>query len=801
MCRVIKQFLLKALCLGALCGVVPTSSLRAETDFGQVSMYVAQMLQQHHYEQKAFDDTVSERLLENYLNFLDFTHLYFTQKDVDKFRQLYASTLDDRVLLRDITPAIEIYRAYAERVKERYTMLEKTISEESFDFTGNSVIHRSRKDEPWPANKEEADKVWKDIIENNLLEEHLSSLAKKEAETKRLKKAKETELNAYTAGAQAPNAPETEAIVDAENTTDDESSKGAEKENKPDKDDKELSPGAQILKRYEQVLKDLDDTDEEEIANFFLSSLAEAYDPHSDYFSQSELENFEIGMKNELIGIGALLSKDDEGAAEIQGLVVGGPADKANELKPFDRIIAVGQGLEGEMVDITFMKLQKVVEMIRGKEGTTVRLKINPADADDPSFSTEILITRETVKLKDKLANGELIEFPRSIETPDNKRRIGWINLSSFYADMEGGTTSTTTDIRKIVERLKKEGVEGMVLDLRNNPGGSLEEAINLTGLFIERGPVVQQKDWIGDTSFRSSRANKPVYDGPLVVLIDRSSASASEILAAALQDYQRAVIVGESSSFGKGTVQTVMPVNRYMPFFSDRERAGALKVTIQKFYRIAGGSTQLRGVVPDIIFPSIRDALDIGEDALDHPLAYDEIKPLDFAPSASAPLPISEIHARFESRIAGNREFQHIIADRDRLKKRIDENSTSLNLANRLNERNKNKERREARKKERQERNRALEAEGKADLYQIYKLTQDIVDLPGLVSASEFSEEDSTGMRMGKNEEDEEDEDTGFPYGMEPQKLEALNILQDLIDLSAHDRTAKASNHSNQGG
>lgn len=797
----IKRFLLQPLGIALLCMPLVATRLRAETDFGQVSMYVAQMLQQHHYRQKKFDDEVSTRLLEKYLDHLDFTHLYFTQDDVDRFRKQYATTLDDLTLLRDITPAIEIYRAYEQRVKDRYAQLEQIIENETFDFTGDTIIKRSRKDEPWPANKEEADLVWRNIIENNLLEEHLTVLAKKEAEDKKLKAPDEettpgqdsTDSDAAPTDADSLELPATENPA----TEPDPDPKTADQQEGED----EEPPGSRILKRYQQVIKDLKETDEEEIANFFLSSLAEAYDPHSDYFSQSELENFEIAMKNELIGIGALLSKDDEGAAEIQGLVVGGPADKAGELKPFDRIVAVGQGLEGEMVDITFMKLQKVVEMIRGKESTTVRLRIKPADAEDPSFTTEILIKRETVKLKDKLANGELIEVPRQRSNPDDLRRLGWINLSSFYADMEGGTTSTTTDVRRILERLNKEKIEGLVLDLRNNPGGSLEEAINLTGLFIKRGPVVQQKDWIGDTSFRSSRGSNPVYDGPLVVLIDRSSASASEILAAALQDYQRAVIVGESSSFGKGTVQTVMPVSRYMPFFSDKERAGALKVTIQKFYRIAGGSTQLRGVIPDVIFPSLRDALDIGEEALDHPLEYDEIKALEFDLSPSAPLPLDEIQTRFESRVTGNPEFQYIITDRDRLKQRIEENNVVINLEDRLTEREETKERRENRKEERRKRNRALNEEGEADLYKIYKLTQDNVDLAELVAADDFSEEDSTGMRMGKNDEDEEEDDAGFPYDMEPQKIEALNVLQDLVDLSARGRTAQAADTSPQGG
>ena len=786
-----KRFLATLLCITSLgCSLAPPSA-KAETDFGQVSMYVAQMLQRHHYGQQAFDDEVSKRLLENYLNYLDFTHLYFTQEDVDGFREKYSTTLDDRILLRDISPAKEIYDAYEARVKERFAMLESVLKDETFEFKSDETIFRSRKDKPWPADDEDADRVWRNLIENNLLEEHISAIAKKEADEERRRKAAEKKAKQEAEGA-APDADRDTAKADP-------SEDPEAVEDEPRKPEEEKTPQERILKRYEQVLRDLEDTDEEEVANFFLSSLAQAYDPHSEYFSQSELENFEIGMKNELVGIGALLSKDEGGAAEIQGLVVGGPADKGGELKPFDRIVGVGQGLEGEMIDVTFMKLQKIVELIRGKKGTTVRLEVNPADADDPGITTEIVIRRETVKLKDKLANAELIEVPGAGGKGD-PRRLGWVNLSSFYADMEGGTTSTTEDIQRLVERLKKEDVEGLILDLRGNPGGSLEEAINLTGLFIPRGPVVQQKDWTGETSYRSSRNSKPIYDGPVVVLTDRSSASASEILAAALQDYGRAVIAGETSSFGKGTVQTIMPVARYMPFFSDKERAGALKVTIQKFYRIAGGSTQLKGVVPDLIFPSIRDALDIGEGALDNPLEYDEIEPRTYDMAVQHPLPVEEMRARFESRIAGNPEFQYTVEDHDRLRKRIDDNTVSLNLESRLKEREESKARRDARDEARRARNREIEKAGGDDLYQIYKLTLDNVDLPELVAAEDFSDEDSTGMRMGKSKEEEED-DAGFPYDMEPQKLEALNILQDLIDLTATERTAKAGKNETQGG
>ena len=327
------------------------------------------------------------------------------------------------------------------------------------------------------------------------------------------------------------------------------------------------------------------------------------------------------------------------------------------------------------------------------------------------------------------------------------------------------------------------EKIDGLVLDLRGNGGGSLDEAIKLTGLFVPAGPVVQAKDWRGNITWKECENERALYDGPMIVLTDKASASASEILAAALQDYHRAIIIGDDSTFGKGTVQTILPVERYMPFFSDKSRAGALKVTIQKFYRIAGGSTQLKGVIPDLKLPSIRNVLDIGEASAKNPLPYDEIPARPYAFFRKEPFKVDELRAGLESRISQNPEFQWIADEANRLKEKIDKNTISLNLDKREAERLENKARREKQKTARSERVETLEGALSDDGFKVYHLTLDNVDNEELVLESDFTREQSTGMRVAAEEEGEET--SRFPYDIEPTKLEAINVLRDMIGLS----------------
>ena len=768
----------------ALALFLPTA--QAETNFGQVAMHVAYMLQNHHYSKQDFDDKVSGEMLHNYLNMLDFKHIFFTGQDVASFKDKYETTLDDHVLMRNISPAIEIYDIYKERVKERVDFVKKALETGKFNFETNHAIQIKRDKAPWPKDKAEQDKLWLDIIEDNLLAERIADETRERDEKKKAEKAAAKKA----AGAEAKPAdkaedPKAAAAADkpaapAKPAADAPKVAAAKKE----KDDKDLTPKERVLKDYTRLLESINENDTKDVVNFFLSSLATAYDPHTEYMSTDESDNFRIHMSHKLVGIGALLGQKDDGA-EIQGIVVGGPADKQGQLKLNDRIIAVAQG-DDEFVDVKYLKLQKIVDMIRGEKSTTVRIKIVPAD--DPAGTKIIAIVRDEVPLKEKLANAELLVTPPDL---GKTLKVGWINLSNFYADMENGTVSTSADVERLLRRLMKEKIDGLVLDLRDNGGGSLDEAIKLTGLFVPAGPVVQAKDWRGSITWRDCENEKPVYDGPMIVLTNKASASASEILAAALQDYRRALIVGDKSTFGKGTVQTILPVERYMPFFSDKKGAGDLKVTIQKFYRIAGGSTQLKGVEADIPLPSIRDVLDIGEASAENPLPYDTIPPRKYPLFRKDPFPIEEINARVKSRLAANPEFQNVVDESKRLKDKIDRNTVSLNLQEREKERLDNEARRDKQNEERAKRVKEVADRIKDNGFKTYHLTLDNVDKPDLVPESAFTKEMNSGMRTASKDDEGGNDESKFPYGVEPVKLETIHILRDLLELDHKPTTA----------
>ncbi len=786
------RFLLTPVAAAASALALLIPSAQAETNFGQVAMHVAYMLQNHHYSKQDFDDKVSGEMLHNYLNMLDFKHIFFTEQDVATFKDKYETTLDDHVLMRNISPAIEIYDIYKERVKERVAFLKKALDANKFTFDSKRTIEIKRDKAPWPKDKAAQDKLWLEIIEDNLLAERIADETRERDEKKKADKAAAKKAGTAEVKPEAAPTDERKVIEAPKPAADGETPKIAAKKEK-DKD-KELTPKERVLKDYTRLLESIDENDTKDVVNFFLSSLATAYDPHTEYMSTDESDNFKIHMQHQLVGIGALLGQKDDGA-EIQGIVVGGPADKQGVLKLNDRIIAVAQG-DDEFVDVKYLKLQKIVDMIRGEVNTTVRIKIVPAD--DPSGTKIIAIVRDKVPLKEKLANAELLVTPPDL---GKTLKVGWINLSNFYADMENGTVSTSVDVERLLRRLMKEKIDGLVLDLRDNGGGSLDEAIKLTGLFIPAGPVVQAKDWRGSITWRDCENEKPVYDGPMIVLINKASASASEILAAALQDYRRALIVGDKSSFGKGTVQTILPVERYMPFFSDKKGAGDLKVTIQKFYRIAGGSTQLKGVESDIPLPSIRDVLDIGESSAENPLPYDTIPARKYPLFRKDPFPIDEINARVKSRVAANPEFQNVVEESKKLKEKIDRNTVSLNLHEREQERLDTEARRDKQTEDRAKRAKEVAERIKDAGFKNYHLTLDNVDKADLVPESAFSKEMNSGMRTASKDDDSGNDESKFPYGVEPVKLETIHILRDLLELDHKPTTAAKTEDKSQAG
>jgi carboxyl-terminal processing protease len=690
-------------------------------DLDKVAVSVASLLQQGHYSRHKLDDEMSKKVFDQYLQDLDANKLFFTQADVDALRIKYETTLDDAILAGDLDPARDIFALYKKRVTDRVES-NKELATKKYDFTGKDTVALDRKDAPWPKDMAEADELWRKRIEAELLQETLNVHA-----------------------------------VD--------------------------KPAKIVTRREDQLLRNIDDMDDESVVSGFLGALSRTYDPHSEYMSPSELESFEIEMKKSLEGVGAVLESED-GYAKIKEVVPGGPADLDGRLKVNDRISDVAQG-NGPFEDVVGMKLDKVVQKIRGKRGTTVRLQIIPANAVDPSKRKVIAIRRDEVKLKDQKASAEIIDLKRP---GGSTLRLGWIELPSFYADLdhpgEDGAVSTTKDVSLLLDRLKKEGIQGLIIDLRRDGGGSLEEAINLTGLFIPKGPVVQSKDPNGKVSVSYDKNDKASYDGPLIVLSNRLSASASEIFAAALQDYGRAVIVGDERSFGKGTVQQMYDIGRIMPFFSlGSADAGALKLTILKFYRVSGGATQLEGVKSDIVLPSLTDYPEIGEGALPHPLPYDEVAPLRIPRSDDLASIKSQLQALSQARVAADPEFRYISDDMARMRKRIAENTVSLNLKDRKQELDAATARLEERKKERAKREMPFQATA-------YEVTLDNVDKPELQKVA-FDRKKKGEL----SDDDDDDSKKGAEDDVAPDAIrnEALRISADMVDLLKGNKTASA--------
>ena len=775
---------------GAGCSL---ENARAQADVGEIAQRVSDILSEEHYLQKPFDDAMSKRTLDAYLDYLDYSRVYFTAEDVDRFRKLYETTLDDEIMVRNLSAAYDIYDVYLQRVRSRIDKVKTLLNNHEFTFDSDRTVQVSRKDADWPADEVASDKLWIDLIEGELLQETL----RKEA-TDRAKEKKEQENKDKDKEADAPKSTKApDGKPQADSTSPDSPPKPGQPSQAPAPDgsgrtpivteksqaanDKPKTPKEKIIDRYDRILKSVEGNDAEDQAVIFIKCIARAYDPHSEYFSQSQYDNFRISMEKRLQGIGAMLSLEEDGSAAIKGLVVGGPAFKQGELQVMDKIVGVAQE-SGETVDVVGMDLNDIVDLIRGDKGTIVRLEVIPVDASDPSVHKIISIVRDEVDLKESLASAELI-----ITKDDNGDivKLGWINLLSFYSDMGNGSTSTTADVQRLVNRLTEEGVDGIVLDLRDNGGGSLEEAINLTGLFIPRGPVVQSKDWRGNRDAKYSRNRYALYDGPMIVLTNKASASASEILAAALQDYKRALIVGDYSTFGKGTVQQLRPVHNNRNLLSvlapKSAGSGALKLTIQTFFRISGGTTQLKGVEPEIVLPSLNDALEIGEDSLENPLAYEVIEAQDYGVVNPDGFPIQELQRKVDERLAGNVEYQYIREDIERAKKRMEENSVSLSRAEREKETEEIEALREKRKKERIARFAEIREKEKG-LFTVYALTQDNVHDEKLTLKKDLSREEISGMKEAEEEDDPEAKALEYPHQFAPMKREAIEILKDLI-------------------
>ncbi|MDB6132145.1 MAG: prc [Verrucomicrobiales bacterium] len=756
-----------------------------KTDFGAVAGTVVNMLMDNHYSRRDFDNELSKKALQNYIDYYDYNRLYFTKAEIESFHANYETKLDDYVALNKIDPAKEIFKAYAQHLKDRAAKIRELLQPGKLDFNTKEEASISRKDAPWANSEAELDELWKRQITREVLQERLKiSLAA-------LRKKEKTEAEVKKADATGQPAPATEAapLKPEEAKPFEDAKDGKAKEKMPD------TPEQKVQKRYDSFLKIIQEYDDEDITNFFLSAIASAYDPHSEYLSAPEEDRFKIEMKKSVIGIGAELGMKD-GAAEIRRVVPTGPADKSGAIHVGDLITGVGEGAEGELKNLDGLKLQKIVELIRGSENTTVRLRIIPAD--DPTTFREVRIVRQKVEIKDTLAKAELIEMNKPGAAP---LRIGWIQLESFYGDMENsnrrGAMSATGHVRALLNRLQKENISGLVLDLRGNGGGFLEEAIRLSGLFIKSGPVVQQRDNRDRTEPRFSRGSEPVYSGPLVVVTDRASASASEICAAALQDYGRAVVVGDKTTFGKGTVQTILPVADQMPLFSEHDRAGSLKVTIQKFYRINGWSTQHKGVAADVVLPSRYDAMEVGESFLKDPLPYDVIKTMKFDMAPTNPLPIADLKSRSEARVTANPEFKYITDYVTRTHDIIKKNTLSLNENDRIAEDTATEATFFKQKQERK--TRIAEANKTGDPYTVFPLTLDTLGEATLKTDAQVKKDAKPEARLSPDDGEGDptttaDDEETFPHGIEPVKAETLQVVRDLIELTtqAPKNTAK---------
>ncbi len=653
----------------ALILAIPASALDKYGGGPIVAELTGRLLEQTHYAKRPIDDAVSREFLRNYLDTYDYNHMILEKSDVDEFEAKYAATLDDRIKDGDIEAAYEIFDRVAQRLEERVASV-KILTASTFTFTNDEKIILDRHELAWPATKAEVAELWRLRIKHEYLLEHLAKL-----------KAEENKA-AAAAKAVKPGAKKADSAAVP-----------------PAKPVKELTIKETIDQRYDRILRSYKEYDGIDVFSLFISALTRIFDPHTDYLAAAQKENFDISMKLSLVGIGAVLRSED-GYARIVSLVPGGPADVDKRLKPGDKIEAVAQG-DGPFIEAVGMKLDRLVQMIRGEKGSTVRMRVISADALDPAARVVITLVRDEIKLTDQEAKAKIFTVPGK---GGRASRIGVLDLPSFYADMRGGSDgkSATRDVERLIAEMKRRGLDSLIIDLRRDGGGSLSEAVSLTGLFIQTGPVVQVKDARGTIKLLRDNDSMTAFDGPMIVLTSRGSASASEIFAAALQDYGRGVVVGEKNTFGKGTVQSVLELNQYLPPAYRSYKPGALKLTIQKFYRVSGGSTQHRGVLPDIHIPFYGDISESTESSQKNALPYDEVEPAPYDRSATLQARLSTLAKASTARVATSREFHWIKEDMTRWEKQKKDKALSLNEKTRFAERKIEEDRQAARKKER---------------------------------------------------------------------------------------------------
>jgi len=609
---------------GCLRAAPPPDSRSTEANITRVA---AGVLERSQFAHRPLDNELAGALLDRYLDALDGTRSLFLQTDVDEFSAYRATLAKATREAGDTSAGQAIFGRYLQRLEQRASYVTATLRSATFDFTGHDVYSFDRDHAQRPHDLAAARELWRQELRSEYLQEKLGG-----------------------------------------------------------------KPPAQIVSalthRYGQQVETMKALRSDEVLEVYLDALAHVYDPHSDYLGHEQMESLSIAMNLSLFGVGASLENVD-GYCKIRELLPGGPAARSGLLKPGDRIVAVAQAGK-ESVDIRSMPLSRAVELIRGPKGSTVTLTIIPEGAAEGSPPQTASLVRDEINLEDQEAKARILDLPTAMGTT---LRLGVIDLPSFYAGIDGrkgaGRRSATTDVARLLTKLKAEGVRGVALDLRRNGGGSLEEAITLTGLFIRKGPVVQTRDSAGAIDVGADPDPTVVYDGPLVLLTSRLSASATEILVGALQDYGRAVVVGDSTTFGKGTVQTVLPLAGVMDHvrLGHAYDPGALKVTIGKFYRPSGASTQLRGVASDIVLPSASEFSDVSESAMKDPLPCDTVPSTSYERLNRVEPYVGTLRANSMRRVASEKEFGYLEDDIARLRKTLAAKSVSLNEAERREE------------------------------------------------------------------------------------------------------------------
>ncbi len=597
----------------------PIQPLEPTREQAVTTQQILNNLLRGHYELQRLDDALSERVFDLYLDDLDSTRSYFLQSDINEFTGS-RKKLDDVLLRGDLSIPFAIYNRLEERINERLTFMIKELDENAanYRFDDTERLDLDRENAPWANSTAELDDLWRKRLKNSILNLTMSGKDHKAA----------LEL---------------------------------------------------LHKRYQNQLNRIHQTKPEDAYQAIMNALTRSFDPHTQYFSPRNTENFNINMSLSLQGIGAVLQSEDE-YTKVVRLVPAGPADKAKNLQPADKIVGVGQDADGEIVDVIGWRLDEVVDLIRGPKGSTVRLEVIPSDATTNDTKV-VSITRDEVKLEEQSAQKEVM----TIEENGKKHKIGVIDLPTFYVDFQGKMEnrpdykSTTRDVAKLIKELREENIEGLVIDLRNNGGGSLEEAISLTGLFIPQGPVVQVRSARGNVDVLPDQDPSVLYDGPLVVLVNRLSASASEIFAGAMQDYGRAIVVG-GQTFGKGTVQSLRPL-----------RHGQLKITQAKFYRVSGDSTQNQGVIPDILYPTLFDTDKIGESSLERALPWDTIRPAKYVHDNQISNAIAVLRKEHAERVKDDPDFIFMREQKALVEQLREQTDVSLNEQLRKQERDAN--------------------------------------------------------------------------------------------------------------